>query len=297
MSVPAAYMGVILIWSTTPLAVQWSLQTDFIFALTARLTLGAATALVLILLLRRKIEWHRLAILGYVIAGTSMYVAMLSMYWALQYIPSGWVSVIFGLSPIMTAVLAWMFLEEGKLNLPSLAGILMGVTALIMIFSSSLNFSPESSAGVAVALFSTFIHSASAVSLKRLKPVKSGLVLSTGAMLVALPLLVITGTFAGTDWTPTLSPREIATIGYLGVIASAFGFSFYYYVLRNVSATRVSLITQITPVSCLILGSWLNNEPLIANVWLGAALIILGLLMYEFGQRRVRRPAKVATSI
>ncbi|MBT5032727.1 MAG: DMT family transporter, partial [Proteobacteria bacterium] len=113
----------------------------------------------------------------------------------------------------------------------------------------------------------------------------------------ALPLLVITGTFAGTDWTPTLSPREIATIGYLGVIASAFGFSFYYYVLRNVSATRVSLITQITPVSCLILGSWLNNEPLIANVWLGAALIILGLLMYEFGQRRVRRPAKVATSI
>ena len=295
MSVPAAYLGVILIWSTTPLAVQWSLQTDFIFALTARLTLGAAAALVLVLLLQRKIEWHRLAITGYVIAGTSLYVAMGSMYWALQYIPSGWVSVIFGLSPIMTAVLAWMFLDEGKLNLPSLAGILMGLTALVMIFSSSLEFSPESSAGVAVALFSTFMHSASSVSLKRLKPVKSGLVLSTGGMLVALPLLVVTGFFAGTDWTPTLSQREIATIGYLGVVASAIGFSCYYFVLRNVSATRVSLITQITPVSCLILGSWLNNEPLIANVWLGAALIILGLLMYEFGQRRVTSLAK-ATS-
>lgn len=287
MPVPAAYLGVILIWSTTPLASQWSMQSDFLFALTARLSIGAVVAMLMILLMRREVEWHRKAIAGYFIAGVTLCLAMGTMYWAMQYIPSGWVSVLFGLSPIITAVLSWMFLDEGRINLLSLAGILFGLLALFLIFSTSLNFTPQSSAGVAAAVFSTFSHAASAVWLKRLQPVKSALVLSTGGMLIAVPILLVVGSFIGTDWTPILSPREISAIIYLGIVASAIGFSLYYFVLRNVSATRVSLITQITPVVCLILGSWLNNEPLIANVWLGTALISLGLLMFEMGQRKM----------
>lgn len=292
MPVRSAYLCVILIWSTTPLASQWSMQSDFLFALTARLSIGAVVAMVMIVLMRREVEWHRKALAGYAIAGGTLCLAMGAMYWAMQYIPSGWVSVLFGLSPIITAVLAWMFLDEGRLNLQSLAGILLGFLALFLIFSSSLYFTPGSSAGVAAAVFSTFTHAASAVWLKRLQPVKSALVLSTGGMLFAVPILIIVGSFIGTDWTPSLSLREVSAIIYLGVIASAIGFSLYYFVLRNVSATRVSLITQITPVVCLILGSWLNNEPLVANVWIGTALISFGLVMFELGQRRLVAPIK-----
>jgi drug/metabolite transporter (DMT)-like permease len=294
MPVRAAYLGIILIWSTTPLASQWSMQSGFLFALTARLSIGAVVAMFMIILLRKEVELHRKAMAGYAITGATLCLAMGSMYWAMQHIPSGWVSVLFGLSPIITAVLAWMFLDEGRLNLLSLAGIMFGLLALFLIFSSSLNFTPESSAGVAVGVFSTFSHAASAVWLKRLQPVKSGLVLSTGGMLIAVPILIIVGSFIGTDWTPILSIREISAILYLGVVASAAGFSLYYFVLRNVSATRVSLITQITPVVCLILGSWLNNEPLVANVWIGTALISFGLLMFELGQRKMIAPIKAA---
>ncbi len=46
MSVPAAYLGIILIWSTTPLAIQWSTQgAGFAFAVFARMLVGAAKML------------------------------------------------------------------------------------------------------------------------------------------------------------------------------------------------------------------------------------------------------------
>ncbi|MBU2479196.1 MAG: EamA family transporter, partial [Gammaproteobacteria bacterium] len=42
MSMPAAFLGVILIWSTTPLAIQWSSEGGgFLFGVAARMWLGA----------------------------------------------------------------------------------------------------------------------------------------------------------------------------------------------------------------------------------------------------------------
>lgn len=53
MSVPAAYLGVILIWSTTPLTIKWSGEgVGFLFGVTGRMALGAALCVALIKLLR-----------------------------------------------------------------------------------------------------------------------------------------------------------------------------------------------------------------------------------------------------
>jgi CRISPR/Cas system CMR subunit Cmr4 (Cas7 group RAMP superfamily) len=47
-SVPAACIGVILIWSTTPLAIQWSGdEVGFLFGITSRMVLGMLAGLLL----------------------------------------------------------------------------------------------------------------------------------------------------------------------------------------------------------------------------------------------------------
>ena len=49
MSIPAAYLGIVLIWSTTPLAIQWSTQgTGFAFAVLARMLIGVIVAALLL---------------------------------------------------------------------------------------------------------------------------------------------------------------------------------------------------------------------------------------------------------
>ena len=66
------------------------------------------------------------------------------------------------------------------------------------------------------------------------------------------------------------------------------GFAMYYYVLRHVAATRVALITLVTPVAALLLGHVLNGEALQAEALTGSATILSGLLLFEYGQKAGR---------
>ena len=60
MSVPAAFLGVVLIWATTPLAIKWSSEgAGFLFGVASRMVLGVLVCLVLVALLSRRMRWHR----------------------------------------------------------------------------------------------------------------------------------------------------------------------------------------------------------------------------------------------
>ncbi|MBL8440326.1 MAG: DMT family transporter, partial [Betaproteobacteria bacterium] len=75
--------------------------------------------------------------------------------------------------------------------------------------------------------------------------------------------------------------RAGAAIVYLGVFGSVVGFSLYYYVIKHLEASKVALITLITPVLALLLGHLANGEAVQPRVWLGAALISLGLAVHQ----------------
>jgi len=107
MSVPAAYLAVVLIWSTTPLAVKWSGEgPGFLLGVLGRMGLATILCLALVAAMRLEFPWHRDARRAYYAGALGAYAAMLLIYWAAQYVPSGLISVLFGLSPLVTALLA-----------------------------------------------------------------------------------------------------------------------------------------------------------------------------------------------
>jgi drug/metabolite transporter (DMT)-like permease len=58
------------------------------------------------------------------------------------------------------------------------------------------------------------------------------------------------------------------------------------------AATRVSLIALVTPITALLLGSWLNNEPIVGKVWLGTLLISGGLVCFEKKMNKIWKAFK-----
>ena len=70
MSVPSAFIGVVIIWATTPLAIKWSTEdAGFLFGVTSRMVLGVFVCLTLIALLSRRMRWDRKALMTYLAAG------------------------------------------------------------------------------------------------------------------------------------------------------------------------------------------------------------------------------------
>ncbi|MCG7940739.1 MAG: DMT family transporter [Candidatus Thiodiazotropha lotti] len=286
MSVPAAYVGVLLIWGTTPLAIQWSGQgVGYLFGVTGRMVIGVVLALSLLRLIGLRLAWHKTARHTYMAAGLGIFIAMTSVYWSAQYIPSGWISVIFGLSPIITGLMARYWLNERGIDASRLVAVLISLSGLVAIFSVGIKAGPEFALGLCGMLVSVITHSASAVWVKRIDAQLHGLVVTAGGLLVAVPLFLLSWFIQGESWPQVIGERALASIIYLGIIGSVLGFALYFYILKNVETTKVALITLITPLFALLAGQWLNGEQIDQRVWLGTGLILLGLALFEFWGR------------
>lgn len=284
MSVAAAYAGVILIWSTTPLAIQWSAQgAGFSFAVMARMLIGLALCLLLMRATRTALPFTTAARRLYAISGLSLCVSMLLTYWGALHIPSGLISVIFGLSPLATGLFAALWLQERALTPRRVAGLAIALAGLWTIFGQPWPGDGQATLGTAAVVAGMAVQALGLVWVKRLNLGASALAITTGSLGVAVPGFVLAWALIDAARLPAdLSPRTAAAIVYLGVLGSVVGFTLYYFVIRHLDAGRVALITLVTPVTALLLGQTLNAEFIPARGWTGIALIGAGLALYEW---------------
>jgi len=291
-SVPAAFLGVVLIWATTPLAIKWSSEgTGFLFGVAARMVLGVFVCGVLVALLGRRLPWHRAAVRTYLAAGLGLWAAMSSVYWAAQFVPSGLISVVFGLTPVVTALMAALWLREPALTPPRLAGMALSLLGLWVVFGQGMTLGESWALGLGGLLLSVLVHSASAVWVKRIDAGLHPIETTTGGLLVAVPLFVLDWVLLDGQVPMALPPRTAWSILYLAVFGSALGFILYYYLLRRVQASRVALITLLTPVLALLLGQALNGETVSSRTALGSGAILAGLALFHWGAVFLSRKA------
>jgi drug/metabolite transporter (DMT)-like permease len=283
-----AYLGVVLIWATTPLAIKWSsVGVSFIFGVTARMSIGLGCLIVLMILTRTRLRLDIQALKTYVAVSGQLYACMLLTYWGAQFIPSGWLSVIYGLSPFMTAFIAAAYLNEQSLGLGKILSYLLGVAGLGVMFSSAIDMNLSAVQGMLALLAATALHALSAVWVKRIQADLPAMAQTTGGLLLSLPLYLLTWFALDNgqcpEWPPEITQWSIL---YLGLIATPIGFALYYYVLAKMEATQVAMINLLTPVLSLLIGYFINSEPLSLKVAIGAGLILLALALHGWTDHR-----------
>lgn len=296
MSVPLAYIGVILVWSTTPIAIKWSgEEVGFLFGVSARMLIGLALGAAIMLWLKNRHMLRKDAWQSYVAVGLPLYVAMTSVYWGAQYISSGLISVLFGLTPIFTALVAHFWLRENHFTPLKISGMLLGVLGLWLIFRSSVEFGPNAELGVLGVLIAVVVHAFSMVWVKATqKSHTSPLSTTVGGLCVAVPLFSGTWFVVDGKLPQTIPDHTMMAIVYLGVVGSVFGAIMYFYALKHVDAGKMALLTLITPVLALMIGHVLNHEAISNNVIMGTTAIISGLALFQWsGYFAARKAGKV----
>ena len=292
MPIALAYLGVVCIWSTTPLAIVWSGQgAGFLFGVSSRMLLGLCLMLLLLAVLRHPLHWHRKAWMTYLYAGLGLYGGMMLVYWGAQYMDSGWIAVLFGLTPMYSALMASWWLHDAPLTRAHIMGICLGILGLCVMFGSSLNLKDGALLGVLAVMLSGIIQSASAVLIQRVDAQIPALSMNAGGLLCATPLFLMSLLYSTPNLTetivamPSTPSYALFSIAYLALFGSVLGFSLYFYVLKHVQATRVALISMLTPVVSLFLGHGLNHEAIHMTTVLGSACILVGLGVFVWGGR------------
>lgn len=283
MRVLLAYIVLVLLWSVTPLAIKWSGEgPGYLFGVTGRMITGLVALLVYLAVTRTAIPLDRQALWTYLAGAVQIFGSMVLTYWASQHLPSGWISVVFGLTPLLTAPLAAYFLGEKSLSFRRLLSYLLGMGGLGLMFHSALQFSESASLGIVAILSASLFQALSAVWVKGIQRGLGALVQVAGSLCIAVPLYLAVFLTLDGAWPSSIPDRALYSILFLGLVATTGGFALYFYILKNLQAGRVSLITLLTPMLSLYVGDLINHEPITPSVYGGTALIIFALVLYEW---------------
>lgn len=281
MAVLLAYFSVVLIWATTPLTIQWSSDSlSFIAAVLLRMSIALFIGVVINAVLGRKMFALPSAWKVYVAGAIGIFPNMPVVYWSAQKIPSGLVAVVFAMSPFVTGLMSFLLLKQNPFNARRVFALMLALVGLMIIFHHQFHFNAHSALGVGGILASCFMFSFSAVLVKKLDIKVDAFNQAIGTLLFALPGLLLSWFLLDGHLPGLISSKSLLSIVYLSIFGSLIGASLFFYVLANMSATAVSLITLMTPVLALIIGAQVAGEVLSGELWMGAGLVVLALLFY-----------------
>ncbi|MDC8805090.1 DMT family transporter [Halomonas pacifica] len=290
-----AYLTVVLVWATTPLAIKWSAEAGApVGSVWLRMAIAAVLAVLILRLLGRGLPRSRRALLSYAVAVPGVFGAMALSYRASMSLPSGLLSVMFGLAPLISGLILQALPGATRLKPWHWLGCLLGVVGLAVIFADSLGAGVDQLGALAMMVAAVTLFSGSGIAVQRVAAGLPPLEQTAGALLLSMPCFALLWLASGEPLMVPLTPRGLWAVLYLALFGSLIGFLCYYLILSRLAAATVALVTLITPVLALGLGMALNGERPSLSMWLGAALILVALGAYLFGDRLARRAAKRA---
>ena len=279
----AAFVAVLcVIWGSTWLAIKFAIDGVPPF-LAAGVRFAIAAAVLGGLSAARGVPFPRGARLHlglFALGLTTFVVSYGAVYWGEQYIASGLSAVLFSTYPLFVLLLAHAAVEAEPITPRRLAGVVIGLLGVVLIFRSDLSVDhPRAFVGAAVTMISPVASGLGSVGVKRWGRDLHPYVLTTLPMTYgAAGLLAASAALEPWEAVRWTASAGIATL-YLAVFGSVIAFVTYYKVLKEVAVSSLALITYVFPVVALALGWLVLGETLRGDALAGAAAIVAGIAL------------------
>lgn len=201
---------------------------------------------------------------------------------ALRFTKASDVSLISGANPIITAIVAYLFLKErtGSLGIAGIALSFIGVAFIVSNGSLKTFFNLDFNIGDLFMLIATTMWAFYSVitkkALLRLDIFEAVCLTSFLGALMFLPLAVVFGDLLGFREYPS---RGWLSILYMVFFSTIFAFSAWYKGIEQIGAARSSVFVNLVPVFGVITSVILLKESLRLSEAIGGMLVITGVIL------------------
>ena len=277
--VPALYALICLIWGSTWLVIKIGLVgVPPFLAAGLRFLLASAVLFALIALRGSKIRLDRDDKISVLSCGLlSFTLSYACVYWAEQYISSGLAAILYCMMPLATALLSRFWTRSETLSARKIGGIAVAMAGTAVLFWPGEGVSRAELAGTAVALFSVVCAAVNLVMVKRHGRNTDIYMMNAFGMAIGAVLLLTLSALVESHAAVAWSRDNALAVVYLALAGSVTTFLSYYYLVKVMEATKLSLITLIFPIVAVALGRVFLHESLPASAWSGTAAVFLGV--------------------
>jgi drug/metabolite transporter (DMT)-like permease len=291
--VPAAWLTLCIVWSSTWLAIKVGLRDlppiSFVairFLIAIIVLLAVSIGRTRLLPLRRS-DYAVLATTGVLMFAVNYTL----LFWAELHVSSGLAAVLQATIPMFGLIFAHWMLPDEPLRFQKLAGVIIAIGGVTVICARLLGFNGPLAfwGGVAVvfgagsAAFANVLVKARSIQLAPAMLAAWQMIFGTAPLLVLG--FAVDGNPARFHWT-TMS---VFCLIYLAVIGSALTFLLLYWLLPRLTVAQLQSISLITPPGAVMLGWLLGGETFPISSLFGTALVLAGVWMIF---RKAKVPAR-----
>ena len=226
---------------------------------------------------RQRRDWLLIGTTGFLLLGLNYGF----LYWGAQYITSGLSAVLQAATPLFGLLFAHVLLDDERFTPWQMAGLLLGVLGVGVIFADQLSVTGRTALLGSLAVTASAVCVALGYVLVRkhgahLQPGE----LTTGQMMVGLvPLLGIALANEGNPLMVRWTTPAVVSVLYLALAGSVTAFWLNYWLLSRVGPTKLLAMGLIEPLIAVLLGAIVLREALPAGTVLGGSCILASTWM------------------
>lgn len=280
------YMALItlsLIWGLSFVFIKYLLEPVGVWGTVCfRCFAGAIILLPFLWAKRRKvvpshIPWKAIIIVGIFNAGIPWGLIALSE----TQINSNTAAVINALTPICTAMIGFLFFSI-VLTTRQWIGVFTGFVGVLIIMDFQvLGLFSNHPVGVGTMILATISYGFASQYTKRHLQGTSILLITTfsllvGALIGGIGMLFTQPSLSVEVWT---TPLFIISIVGLGCLGSGVAHLLFYYMVKEGSAEFATSVTYFVPLTAMVWGYLLLNEPVTSHLTIGLLFIFLGVYL------------------
>jgi drug/metabolite transporter (DMT)-like permease len=215
--------------------------------------------------------WTHLLVLSLI--STALPFVFLSI--STQYTSAGFASILNALTPIFSAIIAWLWLKE-YLSMPAMIGIASSFAGvLVMVLDKDTIDASFALLPILAGLAATFMYGLTGNYSRKLLPGLSPLVVSAGCQIFSALCLA---PFAYLQWPSEPIPaRGWILASVLGIVCTGAAFIIYFHLLEKIGVARTVVVTYLSPVFAMVWGYLFLEEVITLKMFIGAICIMIGI--------------------
>jgi len=221
-------------------------------------------------------DWYWFATIGIV----NLVIPFFLIAYGVQKVQSNLAAILMASTPLSATLLAHFFTKNEKINLIKSAGVLIGFSGIVFLFSDNILINENNFLSALIIFFaSTFYVIGGLLTLKVSNKKNENV---TASILIWGALVLMPASlFFEQPWN--LTPRLDSTLSviYLGIFSTGIAWLLRFYILKHNGLVFQAQVAYLIPIFGVILGFLILNEAVTYKVIISLIAVIIGIYIVK----------------
>jgi drug/metabolite transporter (DMT)-like permease len=187
--------------------------------------------------------------------------------------------LLINLQPFFVLFLAHQLLQEERITKRKFLGILLGFSGVAFVFMEKGDMAADFRIGDLMLLAATLMWACNTIYMKKILRNVPPLQLVFYNFLITVPIFYLEAWLWDPEMIIGLNPKVLTALLYQSIITASFGFVAWNTLLSRYGAASLHSFLFVMPITGVILGGLILNEPLTPNIWIALLLIASGIMV------------------